>query len=555
MYKKIASVLFALSMAACGGGGGSAGDSPFLPANPNNTGAAQAADVILTVSAARLPNTGTASVDVTATAIDASRNVISGTPVKLSADGDAILASVSGATTGTDGVVSAKLSTGSNRATRVITVTAVSAGITKTATVQVAGTKITAVLVPAVVSPGSSAQVQYQVVDSAGSVMPNEPIRIVAADLTPAEVTGVTGTSGEFNYVYTAPAATGSFPVVMTAGGETNSQSITVQSTGTVPNVTVPILSASVSAAPSVVAVNLTGGTANRSEIRALFLSASNQPLANVRARFDLNGDAFSVGGSFTTGNTRLYSDASGVVTTAYVPGTRSSPTNGVQVRVCYGMSDTDPNFTGCLTSKVVTLTVAAEPLGVAIGTNGTIIVTDLTYIKQYVVSVADAAGNAVADVNLVASVDLPIYRKGRYALGSVGGSTGWVQTGAPPTGDAAICRNEDLNRNGALDSGDDINGDGQLWPRKPDVIIRLLQTKTRVDGTAVLQIEYAQDHGSWVDAMITVSASGVSGSEGRASYLAAPVPVDAAAITNTTQRPAFLVSPYGEATSCADPR
>lgn len=557
MYKKIASVLFALSMAACGGGGGSAGDSPFFAANPNgsnNTGAALATDVILTVSAARLPNTGTASVDVTATAIDASRNVISGTPVKLSADSDAILASVSGATTGTEGAVTAKLSTGSNRATRVITVTAVSAGITKTATVQVAGTKITAVLVPAVVAPGSAAQIQYQVVDSAGSVMPNEPIRIVAADLTPAEVTGVTGASGEFNYAYTAPAATGSFSVVMTAGGETNAQSITVQSTGTVPNVTVPIVAASVSAAPSVVAVNLTGGTANRSEIRALFLSASNQPLANVRARFDLNGDAFSVGGTFTTGSTKLYSDASGVVTTAYVPGTRSSPTNGVQVRVCYGMSDTDPNFTGCLTSKIVTLTVAAEPLGVAIGTNGTIIVTELTYIKQYVVSVADAAGNAVSDVNLVASVDLPIYRKGRYVLGSIGGTTGWVKSGAPPTGDAAVCKIEDVNRNGALDAGDDVNGDGQLWPRKPDVIIRLLQTKTRADGTAVLQIEYAQDHGSWVDAMITVSASGVAGSEGRASYFAAPVPVDAAAITNTTQRPAFLVSPYGTATSCSDP-
>ena len=552
MFKRITSVLIALSMAACGGGGGSAGTSPFLPDNTNvgGTAARPADDLILSVSAARLPNTGTATVDVTATAIDASRNTLAGTPVKLSVDGDGVLGSVSGAITGADGSITAKLSTGSNRANRVIIVTAVSAGITKTATVQVAGTKITAVLVPAVVAPGGAAQIQYRVVDSAGSTMSNEPIQIVAAGLTPSDVIGVTGTSGEFNFSYVAPTASGSYSVLFTAGGETNSQSITVQSGGTVPNVTLPIAAASVSATPSVVAVNLAGSTANRSEIRALFLSASNQPLANVRARFDLNGDANSVGGTFTTGNTTLYSDASGVVTTAYVPGTRSSPTDGVDLRVCYGSSDTDPNFTNCVNTKIVTLTVAAEPLGVAIGTNGTITVKELTYIKQFVVSVVDSAGNAVSDVNLVASVHLPTYRKGHYVVGT----GGWVKNGPLPFGDYAICENEDANRNGALDAGDDINGDGQLWPRKPDVIIRLLQSKTGVDGTAVLQIEYAQDHGSWVDALITVSASGVSGSEGRASYLAAPVPVDAAAKTNTSASPAFQVSPYGTSTSCANP-
>ena len=122
------------------------------------------------------------------------------------------------------------------------------------------------------------------------------------------------------------------------------------------------------------------------------------------------------------------------------------------------------------------------------------------------------------------------------------------------PYGDAAVCPNEDRNRNGVLDASDDTNNDGQLWPRKPDVIIRLLQNKTGIDGTAILQIEYAQDHGSWVDALITVSASGVSGSEGRASYFVAPVPVDNAALINATTGPAFVVSPYGRSTDCRNP-
>src|SRR6478672_13508926 len=178
-----------------------------------------------------------------------------------------------------------------------------------------------------------------------------------------------------------------------------------------------------------------------------------------MRVKFDLNGDVNSIGGKFTTGSTVLYSDANGVVTTAYVPGTRSSPTDGVTIRACYGKSDNDPNLLNCGTSKLVTLTVTSEPLGVTIGTNELIIVNELTYQKKFVVSVSDSAGVAKPDVNVVVSLDLPNYRKGQYVISG----TAWVKNGAPPTFDQAICANEDNNRNGVLDNGDDVNGDGQL--------------------------------------------------------------------------------------------
>jgi len=227
-----------------------------------------------------------------------------------------------------------------------------------------------------------------------------------------------------------------------------------------------------------------------------------------------------------------------------------AAPTNGVTVRACYGTSDADPNLINCTTSKVVTLTVTSEPLGVTIGTNETIVVNDLTYVKKFVISVSDSAGVAKPDVNLVVSVDLPTYRKGFYAAGA----TKWVKGGGLPSGDTAICANEDTNRNGVLENGEDVNNDGQLWPRKPDVIVSLQTSKTGADGTAVMQIEYAKDHGTWVDALITVSASGVSGTEGRATYLVAPVPVDAASISNVAASPAYIVSPYGTSNSCANP-
>ena len=530
-------------LAACGGGGGNAGTSPFTSAASSATAATS--DLIVTSNSAQVANTGSASATITVTAIDASRNTLAGIPVSISADGDAVV-TASSPTTGTNGIVTATIGIGSNRGNRVITVTATSGSIAKSTTLQVVGTTINSTLVPAVIAPSAAGQVQYHVLDQAGNAMIGQAVQIVATGLTPAQATGTTGINGDYVFNYTAPTTVGNFAVTASIGGQTDTQTVQVQTTSTVPIVPAgtAIASASVSANPSVVAVNLASSQTNRSEIRALFLGANNLPIPNVRVKFDLNGDVNSIGGTFTTGSTTLFSDTNGVVTTAYVPASRSSPTNGVTVRACYGKSDTDPNLVNCVTSKLVTLTVTSEPLGVTIGTNELVVVNELTYVKKFVVSVSDSAGVAKPDVNLVVSIDLPNYRKGYYTAGT----SAWIKT------ESAICANEDTNRNGVLEAGEDVNGDGQLWPRKPDVIVALLQSQTGADGTAELQITYAKDHGSWVDALITVSASGVSGTEGRATYLVAPVPVDSASLKNVAQSPAYVISPYGIATSCSNP-
>jgi hypothetical protein len=56
----------------------------------------------------------------------------------------------------------------------------------------------------------------------------------------------------------------------------------------------------------------------------------------------------------------------------------------------------------------------------------------------------------------------------------------------------------------------------------------------------------------SWVDFVITVTASGVSGTESRARfsgllYGVGNLPYPAAAVTERTVPPAFVVSPYGK--------
>lgn len=552
---KLAKVLWILAASAllnaCGGGSGSAGSSPFNPGSGGggSGGTPAAADIVVSVSATQIFNTASSTVTVTATAIDASRNAIADVPVTVSADADAIV-TASGTTTDSTGKVTAVLSIGSNRSNRLITITAVSGSIARTATVQVVGASISSVLAPAVLPPGGTGNVQYRVVDQAGNAMANQDVSITAAGLTPAQATGRTGSNGEFVFNYTAPAAAGTYDINATIAGDTDSQTLQVQATSTVPSVTTPIASASVSANPSVVAVNTAGGTANRAEIRALFLAAGNVPIPNVRVTFDLDGDPQAIGGSFTAGGNGqiLYTDANGVVTTAYVPGTRSSPTDGVSIRACYGTTDTDPNLLTCATNAKRSLTVTSEPLSVTIGTNAQIIVNTLTYTKQFVVTVVDSSGAAKPDVNIVASVDLPNYRKGAYAI-----SGSWVKTSD------TICRNEDKNRNGVLESGEDDTADGNgnnsgtLEPRKADVSVSLLSTKTDSKGSVVLEVTYPQDRGSWVDAVITVTASGIAGTEGRATYNLFPVPVDAAAVRNTASPPAFVVSPYGTATVCTD--
>lgn len=542
LLKWMMGAALALGLAACGGGGGNSGTPAF--GGGGGGSAATAADLVLEPSATQLPNTGAASVTLTVTAVDDRRVAVAGAAVTVQADNDGVLTQNSAVTDG-NGRVQATLTIGSNRANRVITLSVSSGSASRSQQIQVTGTRITTTLVPAVVAPSTAAQIQYRVVDQGGNPMAGQAITVSAPGLTPASASGTTGSNGDYTFNYTSSATAGNYPVAVTVGGLSETQTVVVQAAASVPPVTATITSATVSANPSVVGVNLTGSTTNRTEIRALFLGSNNQPVPNVRVRFDLGGDLNSIGGTFSTGSTTLYSDANGVVTTSYIPGTRSSPTNGVTVRACYGATDTDPNLVNCTNSATRTVTVVSEPLGVSIGTNELIVTEELTYTKRLLVSVADSAGNAMADVGLSVSLDLPQYRKGFWTI--VGSRWAWNQTSAP-------CINEDTNRNGVRESGEDFNGNGRLDPGRSDVLVRLVNARTLANGTAVVEITYAKNFASWVDAWVTVSASGVSGTEGRATFVLAPVPVESGAVNNITTPPAFVTSPYGTATTCSNP-
>ena len=568
-----------------------------------------ASDLILTVSSPFIANSVTNSVTVTATAVDANRNALAGIPVTLKVDNGATILP-SALQTRSDGTVSGVLRIGSDQANRQLTVTATSGAVTRTTTVDVVGAKLTASNFANVIGTSTVASIVYLLADNTGAKMAGYPITITASGLPSPSCTPSpcrTDSSGQFTYRFTTPTAAGDVNISASAGGQTLVTTVTVTGTVIIPPANPAVVSASVAADPSVVAVNAGGATTNEVEIRALFVAANNAPVKNVRVWFDLNGDQNSIGGTLasTAARVLLYSDSNGVARTTYRPGSRYSPKDGVTVRVCWDENDFSIPFKdgdACIPvtqsfvrQALATLTVASESLSVSIGTNSLIGVgpSGLTYTKQYVVQVVDSAGQAKAGVQISPSIDLLSYYKGFWTVGA----TAWVQGGYgniypslyPPgyvqmvpaealavkynlfntitvdwqLGNISVCDNEDLNRNGVAENfldyyqliviPEDQNGSAALLPsrpaldpRKADVSITAPNgSTTNSSGIVVLQIEYPQNVASWVKFNILVSASGVAGTEGRAIYTGV-LPVRAIEVTTVSASPPFQFSPYG---------
>lgn len=495
-----------------------------------------ASNLTLVLSAASLPNNGTDTITATATATGTGGVTLASIPVSFSVNNNA-LATVSGTSTNDKGVVTAQIGIGADRANRTISVTATSGSLSRTATFQVIGATLSATPLPAVIAPGAAGKVDFRLVDSNSNPMSSQAI--VINGVNGVEVSGSTDVNGSYSYAYTAPSSGGSVDIRATAGGATTTQTVLVQSgTGTIPPASVATPSASVAASPSVVPVN-SATTSNRAELRALFVGPGNAPVQNVRVRFDLAGDANNVGGTLTSGTNVVYSDANGVATAAYVPGSRFSPTDGLTVRACWSANDFPAGT--CPNAATTTLTVVSDALSVSIFTDALIEVADQSYVKTYTVQVVDSSGSAKAGVEISKSVDILRYFKGQWVVFG----DKWVKQ------QVASCDNEDLNRNGVLEvysngAVEDANGTGVVEPRKADVAVSFVgASSTDANGQVKLKITYGQNVASWLEFNILVAASGVAGTEGRTSYQGV-LPVLAAAISDPDVEPAFRIGPYG---------
>ncbi|MCV2350027.1 Ig-like domain-containing protein [Paucibacter sp. Y2R2-4] len=526
----------------------------------------KASVLTLALDKSTVGNSGSDTVNVLATAKDSSNNALAGIKVTFSVDQNAVLVPGNLVTDG-NGQAKASVLIGADRANRTITVTSTSDSLKQSKSFKVTGAKLQATPQPATLKSGEVGVVDYTLTDVNSNPMPE--VDAVVYPPSPAASQALkSDLQGKFRLTYTATGL-GAVDIRAEAGGTSVVSTIQVDGAIAVVPAATNIASATFTAAPLSVPVNALGGTENRAELRLLFRSDKSEPIPNVRVRLGFGDNIGGTDGDISSGKDKVItSDASGNAVSSFIAGQRSSPTDQVKVYACYSKDDTVETIATCPASRklVVSLTVTEQPVSISIGTNELVLTgaSKNTYMQEFVVLVVDSAGNPKAGVQLSPLVDMPTYRKGYYLYDNV--AKKWVKF------EQAICLNEDSSagigfRNGTIETGEDLNGNGQLDPRKSDISISMVgSTKTDANGVAVLRVEYPQSMGSWTEFSVRVSATGVLSPPAWTGRLATDgdnlgtlkgtprlsiVPIE---IIKNEADPPFRISPYGQSTNCSNP-
>ena len=241
----------------------------------------RASDITVLLDKLSIGNSGSEVATITVTAVNAQRNTIAGIPIEIKVDNNATV-QVSSNQTDANGQVTGQVRIGADKSNRLITVTVTSETLVRTATFLVGGTNILATASPASPDAGTTGnRIEYRVVDINQTALVGVPITVTAPGVTSGS--GVTDTNGAYIFNYQAPTTPGALDVTATSAGKTLVQSIVVKGgVSTTPAAVGPVVSAALTASPSVVRVNTGTDKSNRIELRALFLAASNAPVKNV---------------------------------------------------------------------------------------------------------------------------------------------------------------------------------------------------------------------------------------------------------------------------------
>jgi hypothetical protein len=367
-------------------------------------------------------------------------------------------------------------------------------------------------------------------------------------------------TRGTFNGSATATTATAT-----TSG--TGSASVTIAATTAGPAI-ITASAAGVSAqlpvtfvATDPIAIDLqaspaTVPTQGQSTITAIVRDTANNLVEGQTVSFqltDVTGGSLSVGSAIT--------DVQGKAQTVYTASSTSSATNGVKITASIPAVPAVPVTT-------VTMTVGGQTVYLSLGTGNTITPdpTNTQFIMPFIVQAQDAAGNAVNGVTITLAIHSVLYAKGAWVVFN----SSWVQTGVPGGAPyttlppaVTVCANEDVAGTGIYEVSEDLNNNGKLDPGNiaavsPGSVVTAATTittggtTTTINGSAKLTVTYPQDHAEWVQVLLTATAT-VSGTE-TTTTSKFWLPILASELLATTITPPGNPSPYGIATSCADP-
>lgn len=569
-------ILLSSFLLACSGGGGSAGSTTATTGSNSSTPTSgtvtlPVSDVVVSLDKTQVNNNAPTAVQLTVQAVSVNRNAVTGALGVIELIDVAGGASLSGGPFVTDaaGQFKASIATGSNKTNRAVTLKVTVGGVAKETAFTVGGSTLQVTLVPGSPIPGATVTLEVTALDSANGAIFGENVSLSGFSEVNS-LTKVTNTQGKAVFTFKAPASAGSYSLSAAGVGATSDKSFQVIPTGAgaLPSAVGPIISASLSANPAVIGVNAVG-TENRAQLRAIFLTTGNTPVQNVRVRYEIipgsSGAVLGAGESISSGSSILLSDNTGATLADYIAGSRSSPNGGVSVRACYDLNDFAAG--SCPNSVTSNFTVAAKPLSLTMGDNNLVEKTDqnLTYVKRFVLVVADSAGQPVPNAQVSFSVDIYKYGKGVFGADYPsdfiqtlpGGATRSVdvvpqdnQVNDVSPGRNSWCINEDLNRNGNIDGLEDSNGNGTLEPRLADITISsdTLGNKTDSNGVLLIKVRYPQNVGTWLAYAVKASAL-AEGSQGTVvkRYITDIAQAD---VINGS----FLTAPYGTNQNCAQP-
>jgi hypothetical protein len=554
-------------LAACGGGGGSAGATSSSGTTGTSTVATTASptlsvsDVVLSTDKLTISNDGLDKIGVTVTALDEKRNVVADAGVTLSVNQNSIFSGPPGTVTSADGTYKGVLTIGTDKSDREIAITATINNVVKRSTIRVVGSKLTISASPVNPSPSQTGVVTVSLLDAAGTGMPGLPVSIVTNMPGFASATAITNLSGIATRSFVTPSSAAIYTIRASGAGVLAPDYQLRVFSSTIPTAVIPAGAIpSLSSSPNVLPVNSPGATSNQSTLKFTFLDANTTPVQNVRVRFENRTTGLPlIGSSISTGTQTVYTDPSGTARAQFISGQNTSATNGVSVRACYSASDFT-SLTDCPNSVNVFLTIAGQALAVSIGDDNKLLSTGAgTYIKRFAVTVADSAGKPISNAPVDISVDLTHYGKSRFWGGSPLLPLGLTESnetevtrtinGGSLTFAFYWCANEDTNRNGIVDAGENIdgsldtNGQATLEPRKSDLLISYdspTVTTTDSNGILVIKVEYSQRFGRWLNYRIRGTTS-VLGSQGQAERSFVTDVLEGDVINGS-----FLTPPYG---------
>jgi len=270
---------------------------------------------------------------------------------------------------------------------------------------------------------------------------------------------------------------------------------------------------------PAVIATNETA------DISAVVRDSNNNLVADKTVEFSLTDIS---GGTLSSAT--AVTNTQGLARVSYRSTSTTTSKDGVAVTARARNSD------GTEATGSATLTVGSRALRITLGTGNEIFEpNETTYQFPYVAIVTDAAGNPAtnADFQLIA---LPTrYFKGFYGTNADGDIVPVI---------LFTCDNEDVNRNGILDAGEDTNLNGRLEPGNVASVPRSPTLDS--NGSVQFNILYPQDRGNWVEIELTARAV-VSGSEAtEKATFTLPISADDADNPPATIRNGRGESPYG---------